>query len=108
MTIEAALAGVAPDRSAIAAFERLPQLATMAEPERRYQRLSLAWSIAWLEINAERPWRAALVDALRDLGSFRPPRRYVAFHAIQQYALPLAYVLAWLIVGWLGIADALL
>jgi hypothetical protein len=107
LTVAAALAGVAPDRAAVEAFERLPELATIDEPERRYQRLSLAWSIAWLEINADRPWRAALAEALRDLGPFRPPRRFVAFHALQQFALPIAYVLAWLIVGWLGITDLL-
>jgi len=108
LTIDAALAGVAPDGVAIEAFERLPALAKLAEPERRYQRLSLAWSIAWLQIHADRPWRAALVEAVRDLGPFRPPRWYIAFHAVQQYALPIAYLLAWLIVSWLGIADALL
>lgn len=107
LTVDAALAGVAPSRAAVEAFERLPELAAIAVPERRYQRLSLAWSIAWLEIHAKRPWRTALAQALRDLGPFRPPLRYVAFHAVQQFALPIAYLLAWLIVGWLGLPDIL-
>jgi hypothetical protein len=105
LTIDAALAGAALDQRAIDAFERLPELAAVSDAERRYHRLSLAWSVAWFEIQAHRPWRAAFADAVRGLGPFRPPPRYLVFHGVQQLALPIAYALALLIVTWLGIAD---
>lgn len=105
LTIDAAIAGSPPDRRAIDAFERLSELAAVSEAERRYHRLSLAWSVAWFEIQARRPWRAAFAQSIRGLGPFRPPLRYVVFHAVQQLALPAAYVLAWLILTWLGIAP---
>ena len=41
-------------------------------------------------------------------GPYQVSRRYQAFHAIQQFALPIAYVGALLIVWGLGLADALL
>jgi hypothetical protein len=107
LTVAAAAGDTTLDPAAIEAFNRLPELAAVAEPERRYQRLSLAWSIAWLEIRADRPWRRAFTDALRPLGPFRPPARYVAFHAIQHCAFPIAYLLAWLILSSLGLADRL-
>ena len=54
------------------------------------------------------PWRGAFAAAIRDLGPFRVPFRYRAFHAIQQLALPIAYALALLIVWVLGLGDTLL
>jgi hypothetical protein len=108
LTVAGAVGDAALDRQAIDAFDHLPELAQIPEAERRFHRLSLAWSVAWLQIRDERPWRPALAEALRGLGPFRPPAPYVAFHAVQQLALPIAYVLAWLIVAWLGITDALL
>ena len=47
-------------------------------------------------------------DAIRDLGPFQVTRRYQVFHAIQQFALPIAYIGALLIVWGLGLGDALL
>lgn len=107
LTVRAAMGDASLDDAAIEAFERLPELADVAAPERRYQRLSLAWSAAWLRIRDRRPWRSALAEDLRELGPFRPPVRYLVFHAIQQLAFPIAYGLAWLIIAWLGLADAL-
>ena len=53
----------------------------------------LAWSLAWLRISAGAPWRTDFAHAIRDLGPFQVPLRYRVFHAIQQFALPIAYVL---------------
>lgn len=108
LTVAAATGVTALDPETVEAFERLPELALVTDAERRYQLLSLAWSMAWLQIRADGPWRPAFADALRRLGPFRPPWRYLLFHAIQQFALPIAYVLAWLIVSWLELTDALL
>ena len=77
----------------------MPELDTLLPAERRYHRLALAWFAAWLQIRDDRPWREQLAEAARDLGPFRPPARYIAFHAIQQFALPIAYLLSWMIVG---------
>ena len=62
--------------------------------ERRYQRLSLAWSQAWLDIVARRPWRRPFADAIRGLGPFALPARVRLIIAIQQLAAPIACVLA--------------
>ena len=85
-----------------------PELADIPSDERRSQRLALAWSLAWLRIRAGEPWRTEFANAIRDLGPFQVTRRFQVFHAIQQYALPIAYVLALLIVWALGLGDALL
>ena len=99
------------DRSveeALAALDAAPEAAAAPPDERRYQRLSLAWSITWLRIRAGEPWRTEFANAIRDLGPFQVTRRYQVFHAIQQFALPIAYVGALLIVWGLGLGDALL
>jgi hypothetical protein len=105
LTLDAQLGGAPLDRAAIEAFERMPELRVVTEAERRFHRLSLAWSRAWLQINANRPWRDDFASSLRALGPFKPPARFVAFHAIQQFALPVAYAMAWVIVAWLGLLD---
>lgn len=105
LTIAASLDETALDRRAIEAFERLPELAALPDAERRYHRLSLAWSTAWIDIHAGRRWRPALAAALRDLGPFRPPARYAAFHVVYQFALPMAYLLVLLIASWLGLVP---
>lgn len=99
LTIAAALGEQPIDGAATEAFARISELDTLPPAERRYQRLALAWSAAWLAIRDHRHWRDELARALRDLGPFRPPARYVAFHTIQHFALPIAYVLSWVIVG---------
>jgi hypothetical protein len=105
LTIAASLDETALDRRVNEAFEQLPELAALSDAERRYHRLSLAWSAAWIDIHAGRPWRPALAARLRDLGPFRPPFRYAAWHAVAQFALPMTYLLVWLIVAWLGHID---
>lgn len=107
LTVGAAAGDSALGPESVEAFGRLPELAVIAASERRYHLLSLAWSIAWLQIRADRPWRPAFAGMLRRLGPFRPPWPYFVFHAIQQFTLPIAYVLAWLIVSWLGLTDAI-
>jgi hypothetical protein len=105
LTIDARLGETALDRQGVEAFLRMPELSMVTEAERRYQRLSLAWSEAWILIHAGRTWRGGFLSSLRSLEPFNPPIRYVAFHAIQQFALPIAYGLAWLIVSSLGLTD---
>ena len=85
-----------------------PEMAQVPEEERRSQRLALAWSLAWLRIRSHQPWRTDFGLAIRDLAPFRVRRRYQVFHAVQHYALALAYVGALLIVWWLGLVDVLL
>ena len=95
-------------QNALAALDGAPELGGIPSDERRSQRLALAWSLAWLRIRAGEPWRTEFANAIRDLGPFQVTRRFQVFHAIQQYALPIAYVLALLIVWALGLGDALL
>ena len=101
-------AGAHSIEDALATLDRTPELAEVPADERRYHRLSLAWSIAWLRIRAGEPWRDDYAEAVRSLAPFRVPLRYQLFHAIQQYALPFAYVGALLIVWGLGLLDVLL
>jgi hypothetical protein len=93
---------------AVGALEAAPETAQVPEEERRAQRLALAWSLAWLRIRAGEPWRDDFARAIRPLAPFRVRGRYQVFHAVQHYALPLAYVGALLIVWALGLADVLL
>jgi hypothetical protein len=93
---------------ALAALDAAPELGDVPSAERRLQRLALAWSLAWLRIHAGEQWRTDFASAIRDLGPFQVTRRVQAFHAIQQYALPIAYALALLIVWTLGLGDTLL
>jgi hypothetical protein len=108
LTLDASLTDDSTGRALIDALDRIPEMAALTDEERRYHRLSLAWSLAWLEIQRRRPWRRAFADAIRDLQPFRVALRYRLFHATQHFALPIAYVLAWLIVTWLGLTDRLL
>ena len=85
---------------ALGRLEASPGFLDLPADERRYQRLSLAWSIAWLRIRSREPWRRELATALRALAPFRAPRRYRLFHVLQQYALAIAYLGA-LAITWL-------
>jgi hypothetical protein len=93
---------------ALAQLDRVPELADVPPDEQRSQRLSLAWSMAWLRIRAGEPWRDDLAEAARPFAPFRVPPRYLFVHAVQQYAFPIAYVGALLIVWGLGLLDVLL
>jgi hypothetical protein len=92
---------------ALARLDRVPALAEVPAEEQRYQRLSLAWSIAWLRIRAGERWRDDFASAVRPFAPFRAPARFVIVHVIQQYALPIAYAGALLIVWLLGLLDVL-
>jgi hypothetical protein len=96
------------DWDAIESFERVPELAQLPPAAQRYHRLSLAFSLAWRAIRAGRLWRAPFAAAIRDLGPFRPRPAYVLFHLTQQFALPIAYAAALLIVSALGLTESLL
>jgi hypothetical protein len=78
--------------------------ADLSKDDRRYQLTSAAWMQVWLDIEARRPWRRRFANAVRDLGPFPVPRRYVAVLAFQQFAASIAVILATLImapiVGW--------
>jgi hypothetical protein len=96
------------DWDVIESFERVPELAQLTPAAQRYHRLSLAFSLAWRAIRAGRPWRGPFAAAIRDLGPFRPRPAYVLFHLTQQFALPIAYAAALLIVTALGLTDSFL
>ena len=108
LTLDPAAVEGAVKHTALERLERLPEFAALPADERRYHRLAASWSIAWLQIKRGSPWRGAFAAAIRDLGPFHVPLRYRVFHAIQQFALPIAYVGALLIVWALGLGDALL
>lgn len=92
---------------ALTRLAEVPALRDMPADEQRYQRLSLAWSIAWLRIRAGEPWRDDLAEAVRPFAPFSVPPRFRLIHVIQQYALPIAYAGALLIVWGLGLVDVL-
>lgn len=96
------------DWDVIESFERVPALALLPPAAQRYHRLSLAFSLAWRAIRAGRPWREPFAAAIRDLGPFRPRAPHVLFHLTQQFALPIAYAAALLIVTALGLSDSFL
>ena len=95
-------------KDALARLDRVPELADVPPDEQRINRLSLAWSIAWLRIRAGEPWRDDLAEAVQPFAPFRVAPRFLFAHVIQQYAFPLAYVGALLIVWGLGLLDVLL
>jgi hypothetical protein len=77
---------------ALAALDGSPGFDALPADERRYQRLTLAWSVAWLRIRSRQPWRHELATALRPMAPFRAPPRYRLIHVMQQYALAIAYL----------------
>jgi hypothetical protein len=104
-------AGAREDHSihdALARLDRVPEFADVPADEQRTQRLSLAWSIAWLRIRAGEPWRDDLAAAVKPFAPFRVPPRFLFAHVIQHYAFPIAYAGALLIVWGLGLLDVLL
>lgn len=93
---------------AVDALAATPEMANVPAEEVRNQRLAMAWSLAWLRIRAGEPWRDDFAAVIRPLAPFRVRRRYQVFHAVQHYALPLAYVGALAIVWGLGLVNVLL
>ena len=80
--------------NALESLDRTPELGDLPPAERRYQRLSLAWSMAWLRIRSGDAWREALAAAIRPFAPFRVPLRVRLFLVVQQYALAIAYAVA--------------
>jgi hypothetical protein len=89
--------GTLDPRATLAAIEALP-------PERQpYHRISLAWSIAWVNASKHRPWRAAFAEASRSIDPREIPTRFLAWHAIQELLLPICLLgVVWiaLVLGW--------
>lgn len=67
--------------------------------ERRYQVLSAAWTQAFLDISNRRPWRAEFLASAREHAPYALPARVRLAMALQQYAGPIACLLAGVIVG---------
>jgi hypothetical protein len=93
-------------QDALARLEATPGFDELPTDERRYQRLTLAWSMAWLRIRSREAWRRDLAAAFRPMAPFRAPWRYRLFHRLQQYALAIAYIAAlgitWLLASLTG------
>lgn len=66
----------------------------LADHERRYQLTSAAFSQAWLDIEAGRPWRSAFAEAVRSLGPHPVPLHVGLWIAVQELAAPIAVALA--------------
>ncbi len=66
----------------------------LADGERRYQLTSAAFSQAWLDIEAGRPWRSGFAQAARTLGPHPVPLPVGLWIAVQELAAPVAVVLA--------------
>jgi hypothetical protein len=84
--------------AANAAIDALPTEA------RRYHRMSLAWSTAWVEGANKRVWRRAFAEASEGIGAAGIPVRYLAYGAFQELLAPfvgLFLVLILLMAGWL-------
>jgi hypothetical protein len=82
---------------ALAAIEELP-------PDlRRYHRLSLAWSVAWVESAQRRPWRRAFAEASRGIRPGEIPTRILiglsAYELLATLVVALVVVVA-LAIGW--------
>ena len=71
----------------------------LAYGERRYQLTSAAFSQAWLDIEAGRPWRSAFAQAVRGLGPHPVPVHIALWIAVQELAAPIAVVLATVIMA---------
>ena len=79
--------GTLDSRAALAAVDALP-------PDLQpYHRISLAWSIAWVDASNDRPWRAAFAKVSRTLPRGGIPTRYLAWQAIQELLLPVCLLI---------------
>jgi hypothetical protein len=87
-------------------FDPAPVLAAIEElaPEaRRYHRLSLAWSVAWVECTQRRPWRRAFAGASRGIRPSEIPARILIglslYEVVATLVVGVVVVIA-LILGW--------
>ncbi len=89
--------GALDPRPALAAIEELP------EELRRYHRLSLAWSVAWVESTQRRPWRLAFSQASRGIRPSEIPTRILvglsAYELLATLVVALVVLIA-LALGW--------
>jgi hypothetical protein len=79
-----------------ATFERLTN--SLPDDDRRWQRLSLAWTIAEADLEHGRPWRSDFVEAVRDLGPWRTPALSWLVILSQQFTFALiciGFVVVW-------------
>jgi hypothetical protein len=71
---------------------------------RRYQRVSLGWSTAWVESSNGRPWRRAFADVCRGIPTMGIARRALAYAAFQELLPPivgLILLVLFRVFGWL-------
>lgn len=66
--------------------------------DQRYHVLSAAWTQAWLDITRGRPWRARFAPVAREFAPYPLPAPLRLVLGVQQYAGPVACVLAGAIV----------
>ena len=101
LTVAAMSGGSSIDVAAVrAAADSLPS------DQRRYQVVSAAWSQAWLDVNAGRPWRDRFAAVARAYAPYPLPRPlWLVAVALQQLVLPISIVLAFAI---LSLAQAIL
>jgi hypothetical protein len=83
-------------RAAIAAIDALP------DDQRRYHRLALAWSTAWIAAMNRRPWRRAFAEASRGIGPRDVPIGYLIWLISQQLLLTLCFVVVIVIARLFG------
>jgi hypothetical protein len=88
--------------NALEILDATPELGDLPPGERRYQRLSLAWSMAWLRIRSREAWRGELAAAIRAFAPFRVPMRVRLFLVVQHYALAISYAVALALVLVIG------
>jgi len=74
------------------------------EEDRRYQLTAAAWTQAWIDIAARRPWRERFATAVRGLGLHPVPGRFLVVIGMQQLVAAIATALATVIIagvfGW--------
>jgi hypothetical protein len=79
-------------------------IAALPADLQRYHRLSLAWSVAWVEAANGRPWRDRFAAAGDGLRWADVPPRYRLLHAAQELAVlaaGLGLILILVVLGWL-------
>ena len=86
--MRAALDGM--QRGVVDPTEAEGAIATLPAELRPYHRLSLAWSVAWVDAAARRPWRERYAAAAAGLRWSDIPIRFVLVHVLQELAVLVA------------------
>jgi hypothetical protein len=89
--------GTVDPRAAQVAIDALPADA------RRYHRLGLAWSTAWVDSSHGRPWRRAFAEASRGIRPADVPARALVWYSVQELLAPVVVgivLLIGLVGGW--------